>query len=383
MRVLTFLHSFEPGGVERVALRLVARWRAMGIDAPLFMGRTDGALRSEVAADLAYTVPRQPRLGSGWWETLWMILTLPGHIRKVAPDVLFCAGNTYTVVAVAAKLILGQACPPVVAKLSNDLVRADLPTPARAAWRLWLRLQVRYIDRWIVMDEAMLGDVASHLGAVPHTVIHDPAIDRLPPLVGKRASGVGTRYLAVGRLVHQKDHATMLAAFADAAGADDRLTVVGDGPLRARLERQSVRLGIAGRVAFVGHLPHAAAAMRDHDVLLLSSRYEGLPAVLVEALAAGMRIVATDCGPGVHALLGGGRVGRLVAPDDAAAFAGAMAAVAAMPADVAAARQRAERFTLDVAAPRYLEAFRRTAAVPADHVPAPAALAAAPMDCAA
>ena len=86
MRILTFLHSFEPGGVERVALRLVARWRAMGVDAPLFMGRSDGALRDELAAALAYRVPPQPRFGSAWWETIWMIARLPAEIRRTAPD---------------------------------------------------------------------------------------------------------------------------------------------------------------------------------------------------------------------------------------------------------------------------------------------------------
>ncbi|MBI0533475.1 hypothetical protein [Sphingomonas sp. TX0522] len=52
MKILTFLHSFEPGGVERIALRLVREWRASGYDAPLFMGRTDGAMRDDVGADL-------------------------------------------------------------------------------------------------------------------------------------------------------------------------------------------------------------------------------------------------------------------------------------------------------------------------------------------
>lgn len=94
MKVLTYLHSFEPGGVERVALRLVRRWRALGLEAPLFMGRTDGLLRAELADGLAFTTPPQPRFGSAWWETLWMILHLPAEIRRERPDVIFCAGST-------------------------------------------------------------------------------------------------------------------------------------------------------------------------------------------------------------------------------------------------------------------------------------------------
>lgn len=359
MRVLTFLHSFEPGGVERVALRLVSRWRADGVDAPLFMGRADGALQGEVAANLRFVVPRQPRIGSAWWETLWMIATLPGHIRKVIPDVLFCAGNTYTIVAVALKLILGRRCPPVVAKLSNDLARVDLPIPARALWRVWLRIQAKFIDRWIVMDAAILDDVAVHLGQVALTVIPDPAIDRLPPTSPARGKQEGTRYVAVGRLVHQKDHATMIRAFANIAQCSDVLTIVGDGPLRARLEQQAIRLGVAAQIVFAGHVPNAAASMRDHDVLLLSSRYEGVPAVLVEALSAGLRVVATDCSPGVRAMLGCDGAGRLPPPGDVEAFAAAITRAVEHPFDVASARQRMALFTLEAAAPHYLDAFKQ------------------------
>lgn len=369
MRVLTFLHSFEPGGVERVALRLVARWRAVGADAPLFMGRSDGALRGEVAANLRFAVPPQPRIGTAWWETLWMIATLPGHIRKLAPDVLFCAGNTYTIVAVAMKLILGRRCPPVIAKLSNDLARVDLPIPARALWRFWLRVQAHFVDRWIVMDAAILDDVAAHLGDVERTMIPDPAIDRLPTLAPLRPSGPGTRYVAVGRLVSQKDHAVMLAAFADTARRDDLLTIIGDGPLRKRLEQQTRRLGIEAQVVFTGHVPDAAAVMRSHDVLLLSSRYEGVPAVLVEALAAGLRVVSTDCGPGVRAMLGSGRTGHFPPPGDIEAFAAAIARAVEHPFDVASARQRMAAFTLDAAAPRYLDAFEQTLTRARDPLP--------------
>ena len=361
MRVLTFLHSFEPGGVEPVALRLVARWRAMDVDAPLFLGRSDVALRDELAAGLAYTVPAQPRFGSAWWETLWMIARLPAEIRHTAPDALFCAGNTYTIVAGAMKLRFGRRCPPVIVKISNDLARADMPAAARPFWRFWLRVQARFVDRWVVMDAAILLDVDRYLGAVARTVIPDPAIDALPDRIDRPARRDGTRYVAVGRLVAQKDPATLVAAFARAALAADRLTIIGDGPLRTRVEQQAERLGIAGQIAFLGHVPNAAAVMRDQDVLLLSSRYEGVPAVLIEALAAGLGIVSTDCGPGVRSVLGDGRLGLIVARGDVDAFAAGIAAARTLPVDVDAAREQAQAFTIDTAARRYRDAIREMA----------------------
>ncbi len=372
MRILTFLHSFEPGGVERVALRLVARWRTAGIDAPLFMGRTEGALFGEFGAGLGFSSPRQPWFGSAWCETLWMVLTLPRQIRAIRPDVLFCAGSTYTIVAVAMKLILGAECPPVVAKISNDLTRSDLPAVARWLWRRWLRIQSRFVDRWVVMEAAMLDEVAALLGRVNLSVVPDPAIDHLPaPVIPRRRSDTGIRYLSIGRLVAQKDHATMLSAFAIAARPQDHLTIVGDGPLRATLERRAARLGIRERLSFAGHVPNAAALMPEHDVLLLSSRYEGVPAVLVEALAVGMRIVVTNCGAGVHSLLDGGRLGQMVPIEDPDAFAAAMRRATDEDVEVDAARAQAGRFTLDAAAGRYLDAMHRAATTvqPANDLP--------------
>lgn len=360
MRVLTFLHSFEPGGVERVALRLVRRWRALGVDAPLFLGRADGPLREEVAAGLAFDVPRQPRWGTDWWETSWMILKLPGQVQRTRPDVVFCAGSTYTVVAVALKLMLGSGCPPIVAKISNDLVRDDLPRIAQAAWSAWLRFQAKFIDRWVVMEDSILADVDARLGAVDRVVVPDPAIDevQIAAIGGTSFAMAGKiRYLSVGRLVHQKNHALMLKAFALGAGSDDILTLMGDGPLRDDLAQQAVALGIGAQVIFAGHVPDAARRMRDYDVVLMSSRYEGVPAALVEALAAGRRIVATDCGPGVRALLDGG-LGTVVPRGDVTLLAAALRACPGYPLNRTIASERARRFTLGGAAELYLAAMR-------------------------
>ncbi|NRD89545.1 hypothetical protein C8024_08940 [Sphingopyxis sp. BSNA05] len=82
MKILTFLHSFEPGGVERVALRLAACWQKQGLEAPVFMGRLDGAGRIAEAERLRLIYPATPPISPAWIETMWMIATLPGVIRR-------------------------------------------------------------------------------------------------------------------------------------------------------------------------------------------------------------------------------------------------------------------------------------------------------------
>jgi glycosyltransferase involved in cell wall biosynthesis len=364
LRVLTFLHSFEPGGVERVALRLVRRWREVGVDAPLFIGRDEGALRDELASDLNFSLPPRPARWSGPLESWWMIFKLPAEIRRVKPDLLFCAGNTYTVVCVMMKLLLGPDCPPIVAKISNDLVLPGLSPWLRFLYGRWAWLQGRLIDGWVIMHPSMRAEVRATIGGVDLAVISDPALTtaqltRLQLWRRRQDDAPGRRFVAMGRLVAQKNYPLMLDAFALGAEPEDRLTIFGDGPGRAELEALATDLGLAGRVHFAGHVPQSAEALLDHDILLLSSRYEGIPAALIEAMACGMPIVATDCGDGVRGLLEGCGRARLVKAHDVAAFSAAIGLACCGEAVTAAEHFDAAAFTIEAGAESYLDTFAR------------------------
>ena len=366
LRVLTYLHSFEPGGVERVALRLVRMWRSEGLDAPLFLGREDGPMRAEMAQGLDYHAPKQPFFSTAPFETLWMIFTLPGHIRRVCPDVLFCAGNSYAIVSVAMRLILGRACPPIVAKISNDLARRDMPAIGRVFYRRWLRIQGRFFTRIVGMEEPMRAEIAEGMGAAdPHIdIVPDPAlseadIERLRS-APRSPGAAGRRFVSIGRLAPQKNFPMMLRAFARAAGPEDTLTIFGEGPLRGELERLAAKLGIADRLRLAGHVPESAHQLGDFDIFLLSSRFEGVPAVIIEALAANMPIIATDCSVSMRALLANGALGTLVPEGDEAAFADAMAAVLSGSQDSAGSLAQARRFTVEASAHAYWASFAKS-----------------------
>ena len=321
MKILTFLHSFEPGGVERVALRLAAYWQKQGLNAPVFMGCADGAGRIAEAKLLRLIYPAKPPISPALIETIWMIATLPRAIRREQPDVLFCAGNSYSVVAVAVKLLLGNDCPPIVAKISNDLVRRDLPLPARWLYHLWLRIQAMFLDQVVAMEASMKPEIARYMGISDDRtmVIPDPAISKadIHRLARLRKNNVkevaGRRFVAVGRLTRQKNIAMMLRAFAKGTVSGDTLVIVGDGALRKSLEAQSRSLGLADCVHFAGHVDDIAPWLAKADFYLMSSHYEGVPAVIVEALAAGLPIITTNCSNAISAMLDGGRLGRIVA----------------------------------------------------------------------
>jgi glycosyltransferase involved in cell wall biosynthesis len=131
--------------------------------------------------------------------------------------------------------------------------------------------------------------------------------------------------LAAGRLVDQKGFDVLIRAFAQSrARADLHLVIAGEGPLESALRELSVSLGVASRISFPGKVESLPALMERAYAFILSSRYEGFPNVLLEALAVGTPVISTDCPGGPAEILQRGTYGLLVPPEDAAALATAM-----------------------------------------------------------
>ena len=367
--MLTMLRSFQPGGVERVALRLHMAWRGLGAEATLAVADAGGPLRDELAVTGFRALGHQASPGDTQ-AIATLITQLPELIRELRPDVLFCPGNAYTIVAVALRLRLRRNCPAIVAKISNDLARADMRPLIRGGYRQWLRIQGRTIERLVGMAEPMRDEIIQAM-AVPSArvaIIDDPALNaadlvRLGALRSGREAAAGRRWLAVGRLAPQKNFAMLLHAFAQAAAPTDRLTILGDGPDRAALRNLAARLDIAAQFDLPGHVNPLDDWLANSDALLLSSDFEGVPAVVIEALAAGCPVIATDCSVSMRDLLDHGRLGTLVPIRDPAALSAAMAALPEETATrVAAARAQAARFTVERAASRYLNVMHEAVA---------------------
>jgi len=162
-------------------------------------------------------------------------------------------------------------------------------------------------------------DLEVELGLPGDTVrtIYNPvavtAGERRP--VDLSAGGVARNRIAyVGRLVPEKDVKTLVEAFGRvlATHPDLRLDILGDGPDRGRLGRQVESSALQDRIAFHGYVADPAPVVRDSRLLVLSSRQEALPTVLIEALALGTPVVSTSCSCGPAEILAGGRFGVLV-----------------------------------------------------------------------
>ncbi len=359
LRIVMPIHSFDPGGVERVGLNLASSWDRSGHQVTVVLGRDTGEGRA-YAPRLNYWW-RDSAVSTASFESIWLISALYRYLKNHDADVLFLAGNTYAIVGAAMRMLLGSACPPIAIKISNDLERRDMSAPMRALYGLWLKVQGALFDRFVAMAVPMLAEIREKTAAEASRVkvVADPSLTRerfdwLANLPVKPISPWRTRYVGVGRLVSQKNFALLIRAFADQAAAGDTLTIAGDGPDRAQLERLAQELGVGDRVLFPGHLTSTDALLSEADVFVLSSDYEGLPAVLIEAMAAGLPIVATDCSAAITYLLDGGRQGLLVRVGDRAGLADALRGIRSFAFEPERSRETAAHFTVENAADAYL-----------------------------
>lgn len=350
-----------------MALRLAGAWAEAGQDVRILMGRTDGPERSVAPHNVGYDfAPSHPLARR--FETLWMVRQLVAAVRKHRPDVLFCAGNTYTIVAALVRAILGSECPPIVCKLSNSLDRRDLPWPLRFGYRVWLRQHRYFIDHFVGLSEPMREEIerflhvpTEQIAIIPNPVLTAADLGQLSaPTSAIRQPG-GRRFVAVGRLTRQKNYGLLLRAFARVARADDRLVIVGDGPERRRLKRKAARLGVSELVDFTGHISSVTDLLKTADVFVTSSNYEGLPGAVVEALAAGKPIVATESSTCLCALLRHGELGELVPIRDAFALGEALRHAPAREMPLSSMRSTAARYAVEQSAHLFLDVLAAAA----------------------
>ena len=360
LRIAIPIHSLEPGGVERVALNLATRWQAAGHEVTIVLGRSGGNRPCSAPALDYWSIPT--KLSTRRWQTPWMAHSLYSFVVERRPDVIFLPGNTYAVLAAAMKALMGQHAPPMVLKVSNALHRPDMGRPMAMGYAAWLRVQGRLLDSIVALSEPMRREVRDLMLAEPRqvSVIANPILTRqrliqLARTERRSPSAWGMRYLAAGRLVPQKNFPLLLRAFAAAARADDTLTIAGEGPERARLEALAQSLGIAGQVRFAGHVASIDPLLAHCDAMVLSSDFEGLPGVVVEALAAGLPILATDCCVSMAGLVDHEGTGLVVLPGCVDSFARGLADLRQMRGDPVRARAVAAIYEVESAAERYIE----------------------------
>lgn len=329
--IAVFLSFSGQGGVERMVLNLVEGLAAAGHRVDLL------AVRASNMEKRAW--PDAVRVHDlGVRHTLLAQPALTRYLRTDRPRALLCAKDRAIRVAVRARVRSGVPCT-LVGRLGTNLSAA---LGGRGALTRWLRLApmrriYRQVDTVVAVSEGVAEDTAMVTGLPPTRirVVRNPVVT---PRLRQQATlvpdhpwlveGGAPVILGAGRLTQQKDFETLIRAYALVHKTRAaRLLILGEGRLRDDLERLAGLLGVHAAVDLPGHAENPYSYMARAAVFVLSSRWEGSPNVLTEALALGTPVVSTDCPSGPRELLDGGRYGELVPMGDVPAMAAAIGRV--------------------------------------------------------
>jgi len=361
--IAIFLPSLAGGGAERMMLNLAQGLVAAGIELDLVVGSAAGPYRDLVPAGCDLVDLEAGRV----------LTALPGlvrYLRRRRPTVLLAAMDHANLIALWARS-LARVPTRVAVSVRSTLSQEARHAPSLAGRVLPRLARVFYPQACavIAVSQGVADDLTRLIGAGRARVLVIPNPVVTPELAAQAAERPDHPWfqpglepakspviLAAGRLTPQKDFPTLIRAFAALAERCDlRLLILGEGPQRPALESLIRDLGLGGRVALPGFRANPFAYMARARLFVLSSAWEGLPGVLIQAMACGTPVVSTDCPSGPREVLDGGRLGPLVAVGDAAALAAAIARTLDRPPAAALLRARAADYGVAPVTRRYLE----------------------------
>ncbi|WP_019009264.1 glycosyltransferase [Deinococcus aquatilis] len=369
IKVLFVLEGLYGRGAERVTLGLISRLDPRQFEPSIWILRSEDALRGELPPGVPVTVA----LGPGQ-RIRHAVTRVPATLLAAArqADVIVGAVELMpTYFAGLASLLTGK---PAVAWVRNDLSHTFSEQPA---WhRILSRLIYARLPRLVFVSQGTRETLGALQPLQPErlSVVYNPIdLERIRAYrehpLPEWATFMKTRptVLGLGRLTEQKGFDTLIRAHAQLVkqGVAHDLIIAGEGEQQAALERLIEELGVQGSVHLPGYLPNPYPLLRAASAFALSSRWEGLGGVIVEAMACGTPVVATDCPSGPGEILEGGWSGLLVPVDDVQALAEALRQVLIQPAVrqhfAALGLRRAEAFAPAVSVPQWEVVLREVA----------------------
>jgi len=386
--IALFVRSFEgSGGAERAFLNLGVGLAGKGHRVDLVMARYKGHYLDQIPSEIKIVdlkvksakeslrvIHKLGRDACFWTQMVlakkphYVLGALPGladYLHEEKPDALIASMDYPNAVAVVARdlaRVKSMIALSVQNTLSEEIARAK-KRRVRAQAKVDQRFYPR-ADAVVTVSRGVADDLAKtlNMSGTNLVTIYNPVVsERLvrqaaEPLSHHWFSGGGPPViLSVGGFKPAKDHATLLRAFALVRKERQvRLLLLGEGKLRENLTLLAEELGILDDVEMPGFVDNPFQYMANASLFVLSSVFEGLPTVLIEALACGCPVVSTICPSGPEEILNHGRYGRLVPMSDEVAMAEAISQSLDTPQDKENLVARSEEFSLDRATDNYL-----------------------------
>jgi glycosyltransferase involved in cell wall biosynthesis len=326
MKLVLVISSLGGGGAERVMTLLANAWVERGNEVTLItlasdrMDRypLDPAVR-RIALDVA---GNSAHVLAAIGHNIVRIRALRRAIAASRPDAVisFIAESTVRVLIAAAGLRV-----PVIISERTALNGHHM----RGVWRTLRRWSYPRATAIVAQTRRCAAELEALARRQVDVIANPVSIESRPDDAPAHERAEGHTLLAVGRLSPEKGFDLLIEAFAQAAPRhpDWSLVILGEGPLRAELERKVAEHHLGGRIAMPGFDAHVRRAMRRADLFVLSSRYEGFPNALLEAMTEGRACVSFDCDAGPRELIDHRRNGWLVPAGDAHALADALDAL--------------------------------------------------------
>lgn len=396
--IALFMPGLGGGGVERVMLNLAHVCLERGHRVDLLVCRNEGSFQKQIPPQLNVVALRS---SFDWWARCLMLAADPRgvkmwlqallfcflgsgqfrcfpdllrYLRRERPTALLSAMTKPNFMAVWARQLVGIPNRVVISEHNTFSLTLDAPSKKNRRRRQLLPPMVKRVysraDTIVAVSHGVADDLALTTG-IPReriTTIYNPIVTS--ELARQAAApldhpwlqpGASPLVLGIGRLHEQKDFPTLLKAFARMrARRPAHLMILGEADakhttFRSELLALAAHLGIADDVALPGFVANPFAYLARAALFVLSSAWEGLPSVLIEALACGCPVVSTDCPSGPREILENGKYGPLVPVGDDAALAEAMLSVLHIPPDRDWLRNRGVIFAANRVADRYLE----------------------------
>lgn len=319
--VSLLLHCFDQGGSGRVAAYLARGFRRHGLNVDVAVFARGGPAEKVASDIIGDEVPVHYFGTYSGSRPLDLARGLPAvahHLRMVQPDAVIACANNVALASAAAVGLAGLRNAKFFVKTTNPIASSRHKGAVRAIRRWSYRgIFRRTTSVWTLSPEeseemrqafpafaAQFRDVAN-----PYVT---PAMLALPDAAKVREPG--KTIITVARLTAQKRLDRLINAFARVKTPGARLVILGEGEERASLGALIGRLGLEDRIDMPGFVWDVAAALHSADLFVLASAYEGLPAVVLEAMAANCPVLSTDCFPAARALVGNAQ-GCAIIPD--------------------------------------------------------------------
>lgn len=327
-RIALLIHALHGGGAERLMSELAERWASKSEVHLITWAKADTdryPIPSSVTRHGLDLMQPSSNPLSGIVANLRRVRTLRRKLTEIAPDFLLSFSDQMNIVAMEASRQL---------KIPRWISEHSDPTKQKLSrfWELWRQRSYPTCSGCVVLTDAIAGTMSSlvprkRIQVIPPSLRDIPDENRYLRASSEREQADTKRILFVGRLSHEKNVGLLLEAWALAKPKlqNWKLTIVGDGPERKQLEAQAANLD---DVEFHGWVQDPTACYDSSSLFALTSRYEGFPVALLEAMSHGLPCVSTDCSTAFPTINKHEETVATVPTGDASAFANALTTLA-------------------------------------------------------